>query len=246
MPAFSALSIGEVNAVADTTVVAMPADFAATAELNEVSMVGTVGWVELAPVHAGVGMPSRAAQSWKPYWVGVKNELSVTWFTNVNFHLGTVGKFPAASLADGEPLLPLALEPHAASRADAAAVALTSPVPWRRRRRVGPSFMLSVWIASSTFRVDFAHRRPPGCSGMSTRFHQLRGRRAKRSGQAAMVLPLGGHPQPFRFLAFPSRRGHSCRLTAGCGLRRAARRLRRRLAVVRAGARLAERPPAPL
>ena len=34
-----------------------------------------------------------------PYWVGVKNELSVTWFTNVNFHLGVVGKLPAAAAA---------------------------------------------------------------------------------------------------------------------------------------------------
>ena len=37
-----------------------------------------------------------------PYWVGVKNELSVTWFTNVNFHLGVVGKLPATAAADSD------------------------------------------------------------------------------------------------------------------------------------------------
>src|SRR5262245_43732757 len=100
----------------------MRADLAATAALNAVSTAGTLGCVELAPVDGGTGIPSRAAQSWKPYWVGVKNELSVTWFTKVNFHLGVEGKSPAASLADGALLLPLAFELHAASRAEAGAV----------------------------------------------------------------------------------------------------------------------------
>jgi hypothetical protein len=49
-----------------------------------------------------------------------------------------------------ELLLALLEELHAASRAEAAADALTSPVPFSNRRRVGPSFMLSVSIASST------------------------------------------------------------------------------------------------
>ena len=66
-----------------------------TASLKADSMVGTVGWVDRAPVQAGVGRPSSAAQSWNPYWVGVKKELSVTWLTKVNFHLGVLGKLPA-------------------------------------------------------------------------------------------------------------------------------------------------------
>src|SRR5580704_2740191 len=100
MPACSALLIGAVNAVAETTVVAMPGEPAVIAALRADSMVEFVGWVDSAPVQAGVSIPSSAAASWKPYWVGVKNALSVTWFTNVNFHLGVVGKLPAASFAD--------------------------------------------------------------------------------------------------------------------------------------------------
>src|SRR5450755_199713 len=126
MPAVRALAMGLVNAVAETTVDAMPGELAAMAALNEVSMVGTVGCVEVAPVHAGVGMPSRAAQSAKPYWVGVKKALSVTWLMKVNFHFGVLGKFPAVSFAAWA-VLPDELQ--AASRAEAAAVALTRPVP---------------------------------------------------------------------------------------------------------------------
>ena len=104
MPACSALLMGAVNAVAETTVVAMPGEPAVTAAWKD-DMVGTVDWVDSAPVQAGVGRPSSAAQSWKPYWVGVKNALSVTWLTKVNFHLGVVGKLPAAAFAaDAEPV----------------------------------------------------------------------------------------------------------------------------------------------
>ena len=95
MPACSALLMGATNAVAETTVVAMPGEPAVTAAWKADSMVEFVGWVDRAPVQAGVGRPSSAAASAMPYWVGVKNELSVTWFTNVNFHLGVVGKLPA-------------------------------------------------------------------------------------------------------------------------------------------------------
>ena len=87
------------NAVAETTVVAMPGEFAVIAAWRAESMVEFVGWVERAPVQAGVGRPSSAAASAMPYWVGVKNVLSVTWFTNVNFHLGVDGKLPAAAAA---------------------------------------------------------------------------------------------------------------------------------------------------
>src|SRR3984957_2403328 len=118
--------MGLTNEVAATTVVAMPGEPAVTASLKADSMVGTVGWVDRAPVQCGVGRPRMAAASAKPYWVGVKNALSVTWLTKVNFHLGVVGKFPAVSLAA---LAVLVDELHAAIRADAAAVALTRPVP---------------------------------------------------------------------------------------------------------------------
>jgi hypothetical protein len=118
------------------------------------SMVEFVGWVDRAPVQAGVGRPRSAAASAKPYWVGVKNELSVTWHTNVNFHLGVVGKLPAAAAAVllvplGAALLELD-ELQAAMSAEAAAVALNRPAPSSSRRREGPSFMFRVSIASST------------------------------------------------------------------------------------------------
>jgi hypothetical protein len=88
--------------------------------------------------------------------VGTKNGLVVTWLTKVNFHGGVDGKFPAAELAGLVLVLPLLLvEEQAASSAEAAAVALTRPVPVSSFRRVGPSFMLSVWIASSTLGSTF-------------------------------------------------------------------------------------------
>jgi hypothetical protein len=93
-----------------------------------------------------------------PNWVGTKNRFVVTWLTNQNCQAGVFGKVPTAAaaaavdeLVDDELALGLELELHAASSADAAAVALTRPVPVSSRRRVVPSFMLSVCIASSTF-----------------------------------------------------------------------------------------------
>ena len=88
-----------------------------------------------------------------PNWVGTKNRFVVTWLTNQNCHGGVCGKLPAVEAAAAvDPLLLLALldELHAASRAEAAAVALTRPVPVSSLRRDGPSFMFSVCIASST------------------------------------------------------------------------------------------------
>ena len=94
-------------------------------------------------------MPSSAAASASPYWVGTKNGLVVTWLTKANFHCGLREVPPAVPLSGAVP--PLLLdEQQAASSAEAAAVALTRPVPVSSFRRVGPSFMLSVWIASST------------------------------------------------------------------------------------------------
>ncbi len=67
MPADSALLMGSTNAVAETTVVAMPGEPAVMAAWMADSIVEFVGWVDRAPVQAGVGRPSRAAASAKPY-----------------------------------------------------------------------------------------------------------------------------------------------------------------------------------
>jgi hypothetical protein len=149
MPAFMAFFTGPVNAVELMTATAIPFAFDEMAALVALTISGTLEFAE--PVQAGLGIPSSAAASCSPYWVGTKNGLVVTWLTKVNFHGGVVGKFPAAELAGLVLVLPLLLvEEQAASSAEAAAVALTRPVPVSSFRRVGPSFMLSVWIASST------------------------------------------------------------------------------------------------
>src|SRR6266568_6650060 len=149
MPLDSALAVGVVNAVGLITATAIPLTPAEIAAVIALTICGTFEVAE--PVHCGVGIPSRAAASCSPYWVGTKNGFVVTWLTKVNFHFGVVGKFPATLFApppgwvDAVPA-----ELHAVSSADAAAVALTRPVPASSRRRVGPSFMFSVSIASST------------------------------------------------------------------------------------------------
>ena len=115
-----------------------------------------LAWFELAsPPQFGVGRPSRAAASAYPYLVGVKNSFVSAWFTNQNFHFGVDGKLPATAAAPDSviftvPLLLLLAEVHAVRRAEAAAVALTRPVPASSLRRDGPSFMFSVCMASST------------------------------------------------------------------------------------------------
>src|SRR5215813_10709012 len=149
MPSFMAFAVGVLKAVELTTAIAIPFAFDVMAELVALTMSGTLALSE--PVQAGLGIPSSAAASCSPYWVGTKNGLVVTWLTKVNFHGGVDGKFPAAAAPAVLVLLPLLLvEEQAASSAEAAAVALTRPVPVSSFRRVGPSFMLSVWIASST------------------------------------------------------------------------------------------------
>src|ERR1700733_304187 len=107
-----------------------------------------------SPPQFGVGRPSSAAASEYPYLVGVKNSFVSAWFTNQNFQEGVFGKFPATAAAPDSviftvPLLLLA-EVHAVRRAEAAAVALTRPVPASSLRRDGPSFMFSVCMVSST------------------------------------------------------------------------------------------------
>src|SRR5450755_3771241 len=141
MPFASALAVGAVNAVALITATAIPWTPAEVAAVIALTISGTFEAAE--PVHCGVGIPSRAAASCSPYWVGTKNGLVVTWLTKVNFHFGVLGKFPATSFALAPPVAlgaAVLAELHAASSADAAAVALTSPVPVSSRRRVGPSF----------------------------------------------------------------------------------------------------------
>src|SRR5882757_6934383 len=144
MPFCMALATGLVNAVELMAARAMPAAPAATA----VSKLETI-WemIEFSePPQTGVGSPSSEAASAIPYWVGVKNAFVVTWLTKKNFHAGVFGKLPAAAAAvDVDPpvLVLLLDEVHAARRAEAAAVALTRPVPASSLRRDGPSFMLS-------------------------------------------------------------------------------------------------------
>src|SRR5215469_9918233 len=100
------------------------------------------------PPHFGVGRPRSAAASLVPEIVGTKNRLVVTWLTNQNCHAGDFGKFPTVVLAASAVVLD---PPQAVIKAEAAAEALNSPVPASSLRRVGPSFMFSVSIASSTF-----------------------------------------------------------------------------------------------
>src|SRR5215472_7455192 len=104
------------------------------------------------PPHFGVGRPSSAAASLVPEIVGTKNRFVVTWLTNQNCHAGVAGKLPAVFFAAFAVVLDVL---HAASRAEAAALALTRPVPPSSVRRVGPSFMFSVSTASSTLGSTF-------------------------------------------------------------------------------------------
>src|SRR5262249_32064573 len=133
MPSFMAFFTGWVNAVELTTATAIPFAFDEMAELVALTISGMLALSE--PVQAGVGIFSRAAASARPYWVGTKNGLVVTWLTKVNFHAGVDGKSPAVCLA----VLPLVvvLDEQAASSAEAAAVALTRPVPVSSFRRGG-------------------------------------------------------------------------------------------------------------
>src|ERR1700691_6195104 len=146
MPALIAFPTGVVNELELISVVAMPAAFAEPRGFSSRAIWEATEFG--GPVHFGHGMSSIAAASAKPYWVGVKKVFVVTWLTNQSCHAGVFGRFPAVSLAAA--LAGLLDELHAASSAEAAAVALTRPVPLSSFRRDGPSFMLRVSIASST------------------------------------------------------------------------------------------------
>src|ERR1700679_1216250 len=159
MPAFIAFATGVVNEVESVSTVAIPAALAATAALIWAVICAATEFAE--PVHFGAGRPRNLAQCAKPYWVGTKKGLVVTWLTNQNCPEGPLGKAP-------EPLAPLAAlldELQAVSSADAAAVALTSPAPARSRRRVGLSLRLSVSIASSTLGSTFLAMRSSSGGG---------------------------------------------------------------------------------
>src|SRR6202046_4491953 len=159
MPAFIAFATGVVNEVESVSTVAIPAALAATAALIWAVISAAIECAE--PVHFGTGRPSSLAQSARPYWVGTKKGLVVTWLTNQNCHEGTLGKAP-------EPLAPPAAlldELQAVSRADAAAVALTKPAPAMSRRRGGVSLRLSVSIASSTLGSTFLAMRTSSGGG---------------------------------------------------------------------------------
>src|SRR5579859_7674395 len=149
MPAFIAAATGVTNVVSLglelITVVAIPSAFAAIAVLMYCTMSEGAEFAD--PPQFGFGSPSSAAASANPNCVGTKNRFVVTWFTNQNFQAGVFGKFPAAaaSVLDVVPVVPaLDEELHAASSAEAAADALTSPAPVSSFLRAGPSFIFSV------------------------------------------------------------------------------------------------------
>src|ERR1700678_3825621 len=99
MPAFIACATGVVNEVESVSTVAIPAALAATAALIWAVICAATEFAD--PVHFGTGRPSSLAASAKPYWVGTKKGLVVTWLTNQNCHEGTLGNAaePRAPLA---------------------------------------------------------------------------------------------------------------------------------------------------
>src|ERR1700745_2033676 len=97
MPAFMAFFTGAVNAVEVITASAIPFAFAEMAAL--VALTISVGLEVAEPVQEGLGIPSSAAASASPYWVGTKNGLVVTWLTKANFQAGVFGKLPTVFFA---------------------------------------------------------------------------------------------------------------------------------------------------
>src|SRR5918992_1266379 len=144
MPALSALSTGCLNAFLSTTASAMPSALPEMAELVALTISDTIESFD--PVH-WKEQPSSAQASWAPYCVGVKNGFVVTWLTNTNRQFGVSGKLPGPP--SGALALLLFSFEHAASSADAAAVALARPTPLSSLRRATP-LRPSVSTASST------------------------------------------------------------------------------------------------
>src|SRR5215211_5783024 len=164
MPAARALLTGSLKASLSTTASAIPSALAEIAVLVALTISATLEVVD--PVHWNSQLSSAQA-SWAPYWVGVKNELVVTWQTNTNFHFGVVGKSPEA-LAAASPLLLSSLPVQAASSADAASEALVSPTPPSSRRRVTrlrPSVSTACSTTGSTLDIaTLLERALPGQS----------------------------------------------------------------------------------
>jgi hypothetical protein len=106
------LFTGSLNAALSTTARARPLVCPVTAVLTASTISATTEFCD--PVH-WYSAPRSLHASSAPYCVGVKNGLVVTWQTNVNFHLGVLGKLPAVPLPapafDGSSL------EHAESRA---------------------------------------------------------------------------------------------------------------------------------
>src|SRR5215831_19056408 len=136
MPAFMAFFTGVVNAVELITATAIPFAFAEMAALVALTISGTLEFAE--PTKEGLGIPSSAAASCSPYWVGTKNGLVVTWLTKVNFHGGVDGKFPAAELAGLLAVPPLLLVEEQAASSPPQAVAPDRRTAQTSVQRTGP------------------------------------------------------------------------------------------------------------
>ena len=130
MPASSAFAVGSSNAFASTSATAMPSTPAVIAVFIAVTIWET--FEDSDPVHCGVGIPSSAAASARPYWVAWKNVFVVTWLTKVNLNLGVLGKSP------GPPPVGFveAFVVQAASAAADSAAMPDRPAPRSKSRRV--------------------------------------------------------------------------------------------------------------
>ena len=165
MPADSALEVGAVKAVELITATAMPSALPEMAVCMYWTICGTAEVAE--PPHFGLGMPEQRGSVSEAVLGGHEErvrgdvvdepEVPRRGLREVARHVGGTGTRAGA----GRLLVPFDAE-QAASRADAAAVALTSPVPLSSTRRVCPSFMLRVSMASSTLgSIFFFISKPP-------------------------------------------------------------------------------------
>ena len=85
MPAFSAASVGALNACRSISATAIP-----LAPLVTALFIALTIWLTLLfpSPSTGTSSPSSLHASAAPYWVGVKNGLVVTWLTNTNLYFG--------------------------------------------------------------------------------------------------------------------------------------------------------------
>ena len=139
----------------------MPAALAEIAVCMYVTISDGMEFCE--PPHLGFGRPSSAAASAEPELGGDEEQVRGDVVDEPELPRRGLREVPdGAGRGRRRRLPPLLLalldELHAASRAEAAAVALTRPVPVSSWRRDGPSFMFSVCIASSTLGSTFFMR----------------------------------------------------------------------------------------